>query len=107
MIAAVLRPLLSVRNWPSRVQALILLVAFVSVATAGVVSSRRPSEPRKPDLELSSQAKRPSGLFVPTMAQWANLTVEPVEALTFRSELITDGKIAVDDDRATPIFSPY
>src|SRR5262249_61048456 len=34
-------------------------------------------------------------------------TVEPVQQRVFRSEHVTEGKIAVDEDRSTPIFSPY
>jgi cobalt-zinc-cadmium efflux system membrane fusion protein len=55
--------------------------------------------------EFSSQAK--AGVFYPTADQWATLTVEPVQRQVFRSERITEGKIAVDEDRSTPIFSPY
>lgn len=35
------------------------------------------------------------------------MVVEPVVEQTFRSEHVTEGKIAIDEDRATPIFSPY
>src|SRR6266487_3805169 len=55
--------------------------------------------------ELSSQAK--SRVFYPTAEQWATLTVEPVQQRVFQSEHVTEGKIAVDEDRSTPIFSPY
>ena len=37
----------------------------------------------------------------------ATLTIEPVQKRVFRSEHVTEGKIAVDEDRSTPIFSPY
>jgi cobalt-zinc-cadmium efflux system membrane fusion protein len=57
-------------------------------------------------IEVSAQSKR-SQRYQPTEAQWATLTVETVEARVFRSEHMTEGKIAVDEDRATPIFSPY
>src|SRR5262245_54196237 len=55
--------------------------------------------------EFSSQTK--SGVFYPTAEQWATLTVEPVQQRVFQSERVTEGKIAVDEDRSTPIFSPY
>src|SRR5262245_50013697 len=58
------------------------------------------------DTEISSHAKTPR-IFYPTAAQWATLTVEPVQQRVFRSEHVTEGKIAVDEDRSTPIFSPY
>jgi cobalt-zinc-cadmium efflux system membrane fusion protein len=56
--------------------------------------------------EVSSQ-KRSARLYYPTPAQWATLTVEPVQQQTFRSAFSTEGKIAVNEDRSTPIFSPY
>jgi cobalt-zinc-cadmium efflux system membrane fusion protein len=37
----------------------------------------------------------------------AALTIEPVQKRVFRSEHVTEGKIAVDEDRSTPIYSPY
>jgi cobalt-zinc-cadmium efflux system membrane fusion protein len=45
--------------------------------------------------------------FSPTPEQWANLTIRTVEARPFQSKLVTEGKIAIDEDHATPIFSPY
>jgi membrane fusion protein, heavy metal efflux system len=57
-------------------------------------------------LTVPSQSKR-SGTFYPTGAQWAGLTVEPVQQHVFRAELSTEGKIAIDEDRVTPIFCPY
>jgi cobalt-zinc-cadmium efflux system membrane fusion protein len=47
------------------------------------------------------------GLFYPTTAEWATLLIEPVQQRVFRSEHVTEGKIAIDEDRSTPIFSPY
>jgi len=45
--------------------------------------------------------------FTPTPEQWAAFTVEPVRERLFRPGQLTEGKIAVDEDRSTPIFSPY
>jgi membrane fusion protein, heavy metal efflux system len=42
-----------------------------------------------------------------TAAQWVNIKTGPVREMTFRTEHRTDGKIAIDDDQTTPIFSPY
>src|SRR5205807_6291030 len=38
---------------------------------------------------------------------WASLTIQPVTERAFRAEHVTEGKIAVDEDRSTPVFSPY
>jgi cobalt-zinc-cadmium efflux system membrane fusion protein len=45
--------------------------------------------------------------FYPSAAQWSSFTVEPVTPQSFRDELVTEGKIAVDEDRSTAIFAPY
>jgi cobalt-zinc-cadmium efflux system membrane fusion protein len=45
--------------------------------------------------------------YTPKPAEWGSLTVEPVTARAFRAEHVTEGKIAVDEDRSTPVFSPY
>jgi cobalt-zinc-cadmium efflux system membrane fusion protein len=44
---------------------------------------------------------------VPSAAEWASLTVEPVTERVFRAEHATEGKIAVNEDSSTPIFSPF
>jgi membrane fusion protein, heavy metal efflux system len=57
--------------------------------------------------EVSSQSRKGLDRYSPTPAEWATLTIEPVTARTFRAEHVTEGKIAVDEDRSTPVFSPY
>ncbi len=47
------------------------------------------------------------GTFRPTKEQWAGLKVINVDVRTFRSEQITDGNIAINEDTTTPVFSPY
>jgi cobalt-zinc-cadmium efflux system membrane fusion protein len=57
--------------------------------------------------DVSSRSSVVAGVFHPTAAQWDKLGVAVAETRVFRLELNTDGKIAVDEDRATPIYSPY
>lgn len=57
--------------------------------------------------EVSSQSRKGSQRYTPTPAEWASLTIEPVAERTFRAETVTEGKVAVDEDRSTPVFSPY
>jgi cobalt-zinc-cadmium efflux system membrane fusion protein len=49
----------------------------------------------------------PAGTFRATPQQLKTLTLEPVSLHGFVSEEITEGKIAVNGDRTTPLFSPY
>jgi cobalt-zinc-cadmium efflux system membrane fusion protein len=57
--------------------------------------------------EVSSQSRKGLQRYTPTPAEWASLTVQPVTERAFRVEHVTEGKIAVDEDRSTPVFSPY
>jgi membrane fusion protein, heavy metal efflux system len=57
--------------------------------------------------EVSSQSRKGLQRYTPTPAEWASLTIEPVTQRTFRAEHVTEGKVAVDEDRSTPVFSPY
>src|ERR1700736_2202688 len=52
-------------------------------------------------------APSPPGTSRATPQQLKSLTVEPVAVHAFVSEELTEGKIAVNADRATPVFSPY
>jgi len=45
--------------------------------------------------------------FVPTEQQLQSLVIKPVETMTFRSETVSDGYVAIDDDLTTPVFSPF
>ena len=55
----------------------------------------------------AAEAPPPPGTFRATPQQLKSLTVEPVATHAFVSEELTEGKIAANGDRATPVFSPY
>src|SRR3954447_5291388 len=58
--------------------------------------------------EVSSQSRgRGQQRYTPTPSEWASLTIQPVTERGFRAEHVTEGKIAIDEDRSTPVFSPY
>ena len=92
-----------------RSQAALIAVVLAVVAGAVVLlthEDRASKRAANQDTELSSQSKR-AQTFTPTPAQWASLGIEPVATRNFRSEHATEGKISINEDRATPIFSPY
>ena len=70
-------------------------------------ASRRSAAPKpgipksraSPARDCSATRRRP--------AEWASLTIQPVTERGFRAEHVTEGKIAIDEDRSTPVFSPY
>ncbi|HTE37206.1 MAG TPA: efflux RND transporter periplasmic adaptor subunit [Reyranella sp.] len=47
------------------------------------------------------------GAFRPSETQWASLRLASVRQVSFRDERATDGKIAINEDTTTPVFSPY
>ncbi|MCK1640114.1 efflux RND transporter periplasmic adaptor subunit [Bradyrhizobium sp. 157] len=57
--------------------------------------------------EISSQSRRGLQRYTPSPAEWASLTIQPVTEQAFRAEHVTEGKIAIDEDHSTPVFSPY
>jgi membrane fusion protein, heavy metal efflux system len=57
--------------------------------------------------EVSSQSRKGLGRYTPSPAEWASLTIQPVTERAFRAEYVTEGKIGIDEDRSTPVFSPY
>lgn len=89
-------------------KAAIIAAIVLAVAIAGLVWFRVSShdQARSNGLEQRRDATNKTG-FIPSEAQWATLTVEPVVSLSFIPTHVTEAKIAVDEDRATPIFSPY
>jgi cobalt-zinc-cadmium efflux system membrane fusion protein len=91
-----------------RMQAAVVAALLLVAGGAGFWLTREPQDTRLVDTDLSSQSKQRNARFYrPNDAEWATLTIEPVEQQSFRTERATEGKIAVDEDRSTPIFSPY
>jgi membrane fusion protein, heavy metal efflux system len=82
-----------------------ILVALIVIAAVYYLT--RPSVGPDRVADGPNEAKAPPGSFRPTATQWQSLVVRPVEDRPFRLELAAEGKIAVDEDHSTPIFSPY
>jgi cobalt-zinc-cadmium efflux system membrane fusion protein len=86
-----------------------LAVALTAVALVGfgVFGAMRMFVQHAKSTETTRPVKVELPRYVPTPAEWASLTVEPVTEKVFRAEHITEGKIAVNEDSSTPIFSPF
>ena len=94
------------RAWPRDKQARMaaLLALVVIAALAAVWLGDRLFGKREAPV---AEAPSPPGTFRATSQQLKSLTVEPVAVHAFVSEELTEGKIAVNGDRSTPVFSPY
>jgi membrane fusion protein, heavy metal efflux system len=79
----------------------------VVLAAAVVMFGPSRPHPVTHNTDISSQTRRTVNRYRPTQEEWANLVVAQVEQRSFRADRTTEGKIALNDERATPIFSPY
>src|SRR5437868_10288818 len=99
-------------NFTKRVQALRLqgwgvaavLLGLVALAVSSLVHVGKAPHANS---DVSSQSRKGLQRYTPTPAEWASLATEPATERTFRAEYVTEGKVAVDEDRSTPVFSPY
>lgn len=94
------------RGSSNRTQIMILLVVAGSLVAAFLLGPALLDRVR-PKRGAAEAAPVLAGGFVPTATQWANLKILPVKLETFRTTQETDGKIAIDDDLTTPVFSPF
>src|SRR5436309_15548459 len=80
------------------------LLAIAGTALYGLVHISGATQQHS---EVSSQSRKGLQRYTPSPAEWASLTIQPVTERAFRAEHVTEGKIAIDEDRSTPVFSPY
>jgi cobalt-zinc-cadmium efflux system membrane fusion protein len=92
----------------SRRSQIAIVVVVVGVAAAAILQMSNSSRGNtSPVADLSEAVRADGRYFRPTAPQWASLTIQPVEQRRFRTAVVTEGKIAVDEDRITRVFSPY
>jgi cobalt-zinc-cadmium efflux system membrane fusion protein len=88
-------------------QKLAVGMVLVTLAGAVVYGLVHMSAAKQGHSEISSQSRKGLQRYTPTPAEWASLSIQPVTERAFRAEHVTEGKIAIDEDRSTPVFSPY
>jgi cobalt-zinc-cadmium efflux system membrane fusion protein len=88
-------------------QQLVVGAAVLALAASGGYGFMHMTAAEQGHSEVSSQSRKGLQRYVPTPAEWASLTIQPVTERAFRAEYVTEGKIAIDEDRSTPVFSPY
>jgi membrane fusion protein, heavy metal efflux system len=92
-------------NW--NLPRLPVLLTAAAVVGLGVFGAGRMLVPHAKSETTSPNPRVNLPRYIPTPAEWASLTVEPVSERVFRAEHVTEGKIAVNEESSTPIFSPY
>lgn len=80
---------------------------LVVLGAAGVYGYLNLSTPKRTHSDVSSQSRKGGTRYAPLPAEWAAMTIQPVIEKPFRAEHVTEGKIAIDEERSTPVFSPY
>ncbi|WFU38517.1 efflux RND transporter periplasmic adaptor subunit [Bradyrhizobium sp. CB82] len=88
-------------------QRMVASVVLLMLAGGGAYAYIYAGGKEKNHSEVSSQSRKNAQNFTPTPSEWATLSIEPVKQKAFRAEYVTEGKVAVDEDRSTPVFSPY
>ncbi|HTH39840.1 MAG TPA: efflux RND transporter periplasmic adaptor subunit [Rhodocyclaceae bacterium] len=94
---------MSMAGWSRRAQ--LLTLGSVLILGAGGIELRHLLASH--GVQQAAVPALPPGTFRPTDAQWAGLRMAPVQLEVFRPGQDTDGKIAIDDDTSTPVFSPF
>jgi cobalt-zinc-cadmium efflux system membrane fusion protein len=84
-----------------------MILTLVGLAGAGLFGFSKIGGTKAGHSEISSQSRKGLTRYAPSPAEWASLTIQPVAERGFRAEHVTEGKIAIDEDRSTPVFSPY
>ncbi|HVQ80057.1 MAG TPA: efflux RND transporter periplasmic adaptor subunit [Pseudolabrys sp.] len=96
---------LKLRPQVTRNGAIVAVVLIICTWLVVATTTRAPHA--NGEEQASTEGRRVGELYYPPPKQWASLTTAPVTTAVFRTEHITEGKIAIDEDRATLVFSPY
>src|SRR4051812_21810210 len=81
--------------------------ALVVAGAVGLYGYLHLTSPSRGHSDVSSQSRKGGTRYTPLPAEWAAMTIQPVIEKPFRAEHVTEGKGAIDEDRSTPVFSPY
>jgi cobalt-zinc-cadmium efflux system membrane fusion protein len=88
------------------------IIGTASVIVVGALVIGLPGMPNRFSVKPTEKISEPATdagdgkSFKLTDRQWATLKLTPVETRIFQDAAETDGKIAVDDDLVTPVYSP-
>jgi cobalt-zinc-cadmium efflux system membrane fusion protein len=87
------------QGWAAAIGAVLLIVAIVALKLGGRMFG--------PQEAAVAPAPTPPGTFRASTQQLKSFSIQAVTLHGFVSEELTEGKIAVNGDRATPVYTPY
>lgn len=87
--------------------ALAAVAVGIGVGVGGWLYAHRGEAPAPQATVATAPAPLAPGEFRLSENETRALRIEPVQSREFRPERIAEGRIAVNDDRATPVLSPY
>lgn len=90
------------RRIPRSVQ-ITLVAVSAGLLLIWIIASWLMSRTQSPPAPPAAAAE----FFKPTEAQWAGFKTQAVRRVQFANTQFADGKIAIDDDLSTQVFSPY
>jgi cobalt-zinc-cadmium efflux system membrane fusion protein len=88
------------RQWRTVIIGAVVLAALVAAVWLAAKALR-------PHESSTAEVSSPPGTFRASASQLKTFTIETVQPHAFVSEELTEGKIGVNGDRATPVISPY
>jgi cobalt-zinc-cadmium efflux system membrane fusion protein len=101
----------AVRHLSRKAQIVVLAVVAVIAVTAFVLGPKTlelvTGGPKEETAAATPEAAGDGTSFKPTDRQWAALKIKQIDNGVFQDAATTDGKIAIDDDLVTSVYSPY
>jgi membrane fusion protein, heavy metal efflux system len=91
----------------ARYSAIVGVAAIIALSAAVMATTLAHRADKSAEAEINPPARKVGNLYYPTAKQWTSLGVAQVQQVLFRPEHLTEGKISVDEDRATLVYSPY
>ncbi|MBK5960144.1 hypothetical protein CCR97_18315 [Rhodoplanes elegans] len=99
-------------GWRGRIVVIGALLVVAAGAGATWTLAGRGKLPGAPATTAAADAAphgkpQRSGFYRPKDSEWSTVAVQPVAEHAFRCQHVTEGKIQIDEDHATPVVSPY
>ncbi len=106
-LSGAIKAVLGLRRQLGTPSIVVIAVVVVGLSAAFVATTVARRSDKLAEAKQTAQSHKVGNLYYLTPQQWTSLTFEPVRKQLFRAEHTTEGKISVDEDKSTLVFSPY